>query len=337
MNVRKIFITSAQQISMQQPLCHQWMVEPLSSTEPYVRSCEPNYREFLSPIESRRLGKVLKRALVTSLKVMSDSGVTNPDAIITGTGLGCVENTESFLKALCIDGEQLLKPTHFMQSTHNTIGSLIAIHTKSHGYNVTYSDKATSFESALYDALLQFAVTPIKNALVGSHDEVTPSYFTLLKRIGYVGQPGQVACSEASVAMMLQADVATGAWCEVEKMEMLYSPQPDELEAALCGIVAEAQPDAIVAGINNAPANDCGYSKIASLELPIVAYKRAFGENYSASALGVYAAARMIKENRIPQYLLAKGDMPDKVERLLVFNHSDNKNYSLLLLKKCGL
>ena len=141
---RKIYIKSATQISMQQPLSEEWLTAPLVQTETYVRSQDPNFREWLNPLESRRMGKIMKRAIVTATAAMKEAGVTTPDAIITGTGLGCIENTELFLEQLCREGENMLKPTNFMQSTHNTISSLIAIRTKCHGYNTTYSHRCIS-------------------------------------------------------------------------------------------------------------------------------------------------------------------------------------------------
>ena len=86
MSSSKVYIKAATQISMQQPLSEQWMTDPVQHTEAYVRSIDPNFRELLNPLESRRMGKILKRALVTALKVMKDTGVDQPDAIITGTG-----------------------------------------------------------------------------------------------------------------------------------------------------------------------------------------------------------------------------------------------------------
>ena len=73
------------------------------------------------------MGKILKRAVATSKEALNASGLNTVDAIITGTGYGCIENTEFFLDALSREGEQLLKPTYFMQSTHNTVSSLVAI------------------------------------------------------------------------------------------------------------------------------------------------------------------------------------------------------------------
>src|SRR3712207_1976811 len=90
---------------------------------------QTEYRDYLNPMKARRYGRLLKRALVTALKAISLSGIDRPDAIINGTALGCVEHSEQLLDALAAEGEEVSMPTHFMQSTHNTIASLIAIHT----------------------------------------------------------------------------------------------------------------------------------------------------------------------------------------------------------------
>ena len=61
---------------------------------------------------ARRLGKLLKRAIVTAKQAL---GETIPEAIITGTGLGCIENTEKFLVSMLENDEEYLQPTYFMQ------------------------------------------------------------------------------------------------------------------------------------------------------------------------------------------------------------------------------
>ena len=117
------------------------------------------------------MSKILKRTVCTSIDALNKSGIDHPDAIITGTGMGCMENSEKFLIDLSRYGESCLKPTLFMQSTHNTISSLIAIILKCYGYNNTYSHKGISFESALLDAWMQIRSGMIRNALIGAHDE----------------------------------------------------------------------------------------------------------------------------------------------------------------------
>ena len=306
----RVYIKAATQISMQQPLSEAWMTAPVEHTEPYVRSLDPNFRDWLNPLESRRMGKILKRALVTAQKVMHDSGVQQPDAVITGTGLGCIENTELFLDQLCREGEEMLKPTYFMQSTHNTISSLISIHDHLHGYNTTYSHKSVSFDSALLDAFTQLRLGDIQTALVTGNDEMTPSYFSILQRAGYVGQPGQVAAGETSVAMMLTTDPAD-ALCEIEEVSM-----------SVRGVQQPFAPaDLLMLGTNGVPQNDQLYREVAQ-QMPGVEtfeYKRLFGESYTVSGLGVYAAAHLLSQGR--------------AGRVLFVNHSDNLNVTFVTLK----
>ena len=125
----------------------------------------------IPPMVARRLSGVLKRALLTSLVTLKRMAIEQPDAIITGTEMGCIKETENFLREMTEGGEECLKPTYFIQSTHNTISSLIAIHTHTHGYNCTYSHRKNSLKGALTDALLQLKLGDITNALVGWHDE----------------------------------------------------------------------------------------------------------------------------------------------------------------------
>ena len=94
--VMSVYIRAAAQISVQNPLCDDWLENPVSYDVPFQRSIEANYKRFTDPVSSRRMGKILKRAIATSLTVVEASGIHNPDAIIVGTGLGCLETTENF-------------------------------------------------------------------------------------------------------------------------------------------------------------------------------------------------------------------------------------------------
>ena len=228
-----VYINSIKQISAQQPLTDDWFESPVFYTEPYIRAVEPDYKQFFTSNELRRFGKILKRALLVSRQTMADSGIALPGAIITGTGLGCIESTEVFLDKLVREGEELLNPTHFMQSTHNTISSLIAIDAKCHAYNNTYAHKGISFECALQDAFMQLmhkedainnrdAINRVSTALVGAHDEMTPAYFTLLKKSGYLGRANQTFAGETAVAMMLATEKSEKTLCEIEAVEKLY-------------------------------------------------------------------------------------------------------------------
>ncbi|MDY6240732.1 MAG: beta-ketoacyl-[acyl-carrier-protein] synthase family protein [Prevotella sp.] len=150
-------------------------------------------RQYVSPMESRRMGKLMKSTMLTSLDALKQAGVPCPDAIVTGTAWGCLENSEQLLLQL-IEGEDLFKPTLFMQSTHNTLSSAIAIHLKCHGANLTFTQKEQSFDWSLYQAKLLLRLGRAKTVLVGCHDERTALFNRFL---------GQEAAPVRSTAVVL--------------------------------------------------------------------------------------------------------------------------------------
>ncbi|MBR4389960.1 MAG: beta-ketoacyl synthase chain length factor [Prevotella sp.] len=140
-------------------------------------------KEYISMMEARRMGRLLKASLLTSLKALRAVGLERPDAIITATAMGCLENSERLLDQLEEEGEASVKPTFFMQSTHNTLGSNIAIRTKCHGWNVTFTHGKASLEWALREAKILLGSGKYKHVLVGFHDESTPQYTALQRRL----------------------------------------------------------------------------------------------------------------------------------------------------------
>ena len=141
-------------------------------------------KQYVKPMEVRRMGKLMKSSLLSSLKALQQAGIEKPDAIITGTAWGCLENSELLLHHLTEEGEAMSSPTWFMQSTHNTISSNIAIRLKCHGYNVTYTQGSESLDWALRDAQMLLKSGRYKTVLVGMHDETTPFYRQAMEQLG---------------------------------------------------------------------------------------------------------------------------------------------------------
>lgn len=141
-------------------------------------------RKYVKPIAARRMGKLMKSSLLSSLKALEQARVEMPDAVITGTAYGCLENTERLLRQIDAEDEESISPTYFMQSTHNTIGSNIAIKLGCHGYNSTYSQRGDSLEWTIKDAELLIRSGKCRTVLVGCHDESTPTLKSMLDRIG---------------------------------------------------------------------------------------------------------------------------------------------------------
>ena len=164
--------------------CEERAVKVAARVEINDEAALAEIKNYVKPMEARRLGRILKSALLSSLKALEEAGVETPDAIITATSLGCLENSVQLLNQLRDEGEQGLKPTWFMQSTHNTIGSAVAIHTGCHGYNATYTHGEDSLRWATADAEMLIRSGRARSVLVGLHDETTPEFCDIMSRLG---------------------------------------------------------------------------------------------------------------------------------------------------------
>jgi len=352
-----IYIYSIAQISNQEPFSDAWFDRPLIYEVPYVRCIEPDFKAYIAPMVARRMSTVLKRTLATTLHVTRETGVENPDVIITGTGLGCVEESEKFLDAMLATGEELLPPTPFMQSTHNTIGSQIALFLKCNGYNSTYSHAGMSFESALLDAFMQFQLGEIATALINGCDELTPRISLIFDKIN-VWKQGEISHqsllrgdtkgtfgSECSFSFMLGSLPNKNSLCEIKAIEILYNPTTEQLCTNVEHILQTnnlsiEDIDVFVVGANGDVDNDSIYKKMHTdlyPDIPLVWYKHIFGESFVASGIGLYVAATILQKQTIPNHLLyASKKKANKIRNILIYNHYLNKDHSLTLLSSCS-
>ena len=177
-------ILSDTTVEQRQDAVPSWQVEEVADVTVDSMEQLTELAEYVSPRETRRMGKLLKAATLSSLKALRMAGTDNPDAIITATANGMLENSEQLLREIADNGEQTTSPTLFMQSTHNTIGSAIAIRLGCHGYNITYTQGDQSLQCALSDARRLIATGQAETVLVGCHDESAPYLNTLLQRLG---------------------------------------------------------------------------------------------------------------------------------------------------------
>lgn len=145
--------------------------------------------QFVSPIEQRRMDPLVKAAVYTSLKALAKAGIFSPDAIIVATSEGMLYNSGKILQSMDELGEDGVSPTLFMQSTHNTLASMLAIRLKCHGYNITYTQGADSLSWAIRDAEKMIAEGKARTVLIGCHDECPEPYASFLQRAGKKERP----------------------------------------------------------------------------------------------------------------------------------------------------
>ncbi|HRW22129.1 MAG TPA: beta-ketoacyl synthase chain length factor [Bacteroidales bacterium] len=351
---KPIYINGAAAISIQEPLNETVIYNPLNYSQVHVRCINPVFKEHLNPIAARRMSLIIKRAIITARYAVKMAEIEKPDAIITGTGLGCVQDTEKFLEAMIRNKEKFLQPAFFIQSTHNTISSQIAIDLKCKAYNNTYIHRGVSFENALVDALLQLNKPKIDSALVTGNDEMTPAYFKLLQRLNYwknsvdsslniVDSENSIGsfAGEGSVSLVLSKNKIKNSFATINDIKLHYNPNGiDEkfiVDFLLKNGLNTDDVSLFITGANGDFNNDLVYKKLDNLfdNNRIGHYKNICGEFYTAPAFGLYAAAICLKNNTVPKTMMLSNNNLNNINNILFYNHFQNRDHSLILLSKC--
>jgi 3-oxoacyl-[acyl-carrier-protein] synthase II len=348
-----VYIQGLGNISIQNTFGQTGFPEPVWHKESYVRCIDPDFKNFISPIDARRMSKLIKRAIITAKAAIADSEIEMPDAIISGTGLGSIDDTEKFLNAMIDNNEKFLQPTYFIQSTHNTISSQIAINLKCYGHNNTFVHGGISFECALSEAMMLFKDKRINSALIGGYDEMTPAYFKLLGRVGLWKtdvidsielrnsiSPGTFA-GEGSVSVVLSGNKTGKSYASIEDIDLLY--QPENIETSIKTFISRNglkidDIDVVAMGINGNAPGDLIYKKIGSGLFAGNAqawYKHLSGEYFTSTGFGVWLIANCLKYRKVPEYVNLNNKSVGNLQNVLLINHYRNKNYSLILFSAC--
>ncbi len=164
-----LYLSAASTISHQPTFGHAGFSAALVSLDAASALISPDYKAYIDAGLLRRMSKILRMSVACAKDCVVQAGIEQPDAIVVGTGLGCLQDTEKFLNtALTVEG--LLPPTSFIQSTHNTMAGQISLTLGNHGYNMTHTQNTLSFEHALLDAAMLVREGD-SHVLVGAADE----------------------------------------------------------------------------------------------------------------------------------------------------------------------
>ncbi|GEP49780.1 3-oxoacyl-ACP synthase [Flavobacterium noncentrifugens] len=315
----------------------------------------PTYKDYISPIAARRMSKAVKNGIVASTIAMKEAHVDTFDAIITGTGMGCIEDSDKFLKAIIDNNEEFLTPTSFIQSTHNTVGAQIALGMTCKAYNFTYVNAAVSFESAVFDAKMQIDADESKTILVGGIDEMTDYTQRLFKLAGFIKNDEEgsfpilnskskgTVFSEGATFFVLENKKSTSTYVEIVDIEMVNSLEVSEVESKIISFLKQnnlevSDVDAVVLGINGDMEFDNYYKSIsesAFKNTPQVYYKHLSGEYNTASAFGLFVGSKIIKAQQIPDILKANAITKSEIKHLLLYNQYRGIDHSFTLISKC--
>jgi 3-oxoacyl-[acyl-carrier-protein] synthase II len=322
----------------------------------FMKCIEPQYNALIDPMASRRMSRIMKMSMASALKCLDEAGVRIPDAIVTGTGLGCLEDTEKFLGSLISNEEKLLNPTPFIQSTHNTIAANIAIFLKCHGYNNTFSHRGFSFESALLDSLMLLEEGSVNNVLVGGVDELTASSFIITNRLNFwkkepvrnlslldYNSEGSLA-GEGAAFFTLKNHKTNHSAAKILSVSTFYKPEgiaviEKKLSALLTNEPVEYdQPDLVLMGLSGDRMTDRIYYHLKDTlfrNAPCAYFKHLSGEYDTSSSFALYIASGILKEQKLPEIIRLDDRPINRIRKILIYNHLRNSQHSVIILSSC--
>ncbi len=339
--MKKCYIHSAVSISAQHSFESSGF-ELHSISGKKVEAIHPNYKEFISPIALRRMATGVKMGVAAATKALQIANLEQPDAILTGTGMGCIEDTEKFLNAIIANEEEFLTPTAFIQSTHNTVGAQIALSLKCKTYNNTYVHGALSFESALMDAQLMLQQNEATNILVGGVDELGAEIIDAVRLMEDKTSDGiNLPFGEGASFFVLSSEMKNEGieLIDVQSFSAISTETIHEKIQEFLNLneLSFLDIDGLVLG-NNGDAFDTYYDNLIAHfpeTIPNICYKQWSGEFYTASAFGLFVASEIFRKNEIPQNWFKNKPSKSEMKTLLLYNQFKGRDHSFILLRRC--
>jgi 3-oxoacyl-(acyl-carrier-protein) synthase len=349
-----VYINSAACISVQDTLNEEFFQHLKSENSVRVlKAIEPNYKEFIPPAMSRRMSKTVKMSSVASQYALKEAGIENPDAIIVGTGMGCSQDSEKFLKNVIDNHEEFLTPTFFIQSTHNTVAGQIALGLQCHAYNFTYVNPSSSLEFSLLDAKLQINDGEASTVLVGSTDEQTDrtmQLYVLNKTIkkeeclptDYLNSTTEgVIWGEGASFFVVGKDKTEDSYAQLKDIQLINTLELNETQKFIEDFLNKnslknTDIDAVILGFSGDSRSDAYYKDASELfqASALLYYKHLSGEFNTASGFSMFMACHILKKQEIPDVMVINAVTQDSIKNILLYNHLGGKDHSLVLLEK---
>jgi 3-oxoacyl-(acyl-carrier-protein) synthase len=349
-----VYINSAACISIQDTLNENFFqnLHPENSTQ-VLKAIEPIYKEFIPPAMIRRMSKTVKMSSVASHFALKEAGIENPDAIIVGTGMGCSQDSEKFLKNVIDNQEEFLTQTFFIQSTHNTVAGQIALGLQCHAYNFTYVNTSSSLEFSFLDAKLQINDGEAENVLVGSTDEQTERTMELYKLnktikkeenlpVDYLNSTTDgVIWGEGASFFVVEKDKTENSYAQLKDIQISSRLDLTEIQQFIEEFLTKNnlkhdEIDAVILGFSGDAKSDVYYTKAMDLfqNSALLYYKHLSGEFNTTSGFSTFMACHILKNQTIPEVMMINDLKKEEIKNVVLYNHLDGNDHSLVLLER---
>jgi 3-oxoacyl-[acyl-carrier-protein] synthase II len=350
-----MYIRSATCISAQKTFEGDgFLTDIIEYTGTRLKPIEPDYSKYIDLKLARRMSHIIKMGVSAAKQCLVDAEVEMPGAIITGTAFGCMEDTVTFLTRIVELNEEMLPPTAFIQSTHNTVAAQVALMLKCHNYNNTFVHKGISFESAVQDAWMLLNEGDANDVLVGGIDEMVDASFKVLTRLGlYKRWPvsnlqlfntptsGTIG-GEGAAFFLLNNKPSPDNLAEFNGLKTFYGVYDSEvLEQQINTFLSEhdqniSNIELIITGRNGDTKNDAVYNDLSILKNKAQAnYKHLSGEYSVSSSFALWMAANIINNGVVPEVVVHSNASNQSPKTILIYNHYQTKYHSLMLVSAC--
>ena len=333
----------------------QFLSEIIKHESSFLKCVEPDYSEIIPRGKlPRRLGRSIKIGITSAALALKDAGLKKPDAIITGTGMGMLADTEKFLTTMIDNQEKFLNPTSFIQSTHNTIGAYVAVMLGCNKYNFTYVHGSLSFENALLNTLVMLKENPYENILLGGIDEITEQHYQI-KTINHKYKKGPVnhlklldystegaIPGEGSIFFSVGKEKKKNTYASILGLETYYKPENQAVcEEKIIKFLSTKNltldmVDLVILGANGDNLSNSAHRILQEGIFKTINqayYKHLCGEYPTSIAFAVWLAANILKRETIPEIIrINKISKDTKPRNILIYNQDRNVNHSLILL-----
>lgn len=352
-----IYIRSSACVSPQKTFGTEgFLDQPVEYNDTRLPAIAPDYTRFIDAKSIRRMSHVIKMGVAAAKECLELANVEMPGAIITGTALGCLEDTLTFMNRMIEMGEQMLPPTAFIQSTHNTVAAQVALMLKCHNYNNTFVHKGISFESALIDAIMLLNEQEGDDILVGGVEEMTDASYKVLSRLGLFKRwplsnfelfstPTNGTIGGEGASFFLLSDKASADnLARFDGVETVYGLKDTaEIEARIDAFLSRQgltvnDIDLVITGRNGDTKNDAVYAKLNSSifqNTALANYKHLCGEYPVSTSFALWMAANILKKQTVPDIIKERAISKSAPKRILIYNHYLNTYHSLMLVSAC--
>lgn len=287
---------------------------------------DPVYKERLSLNIIRRVAKYTKMGLYTALECLENK--KTPSAIIVGTGIGGFLYSEKFLLDMVNSDEKNLSPNSFFQSLHSSLSGMISITTKCYGYNITYVNRGTSFETTIVDAMVKLKEDASQQILIGASDEITENYAKIIKDTAYLNDSSLVPGEGAAFMLVSGEGMAGEAY--IRSMQTIFKADATKTQNSINELLEKQ--GLKIEDLSLVIADQQAFSEVEVLqETPSIFYKKYIGEYPTTAAFAVWLADKIVTKQHIPVLFETQTDSERPYNNVLILNRFKNDTSIILI------